>query len=521
MKTFTKKKLDPLVQSLIALQKQRQLFPTGKCTVVVGVSGGVDSICLLHLLAELSQLGPYTIDLHVAHLDHALRPESAHDARFVQEFATTLGLPCTIETLATGQLANEARTAKRGIEAAARTARYSFFERVATNLTPAGQLPLVAVAHNADDQAETVLMNFIRGSGIDGLGGMRWISPLPVAIDSAVQVVRPLLDAPRAEIEAYLARHNLRWKEDGTNSDTKFLRNRIRHELLPILKEINPDLLHTVGRTADIMRAEASRLHGVDTQTLSDVTLPESESASRILLDLAKLQALDIAAMRSTLRLALQQICNESRDIQFSIIESLVQVVQSTVDKVIASGPNTLVGDLCWTLLPAGPRGTAALSLHQSNQLPYAVNHPLVDHPLVDHLLLDETWQGEPTLAASPQNGWVLHSRTIPRSELPADWQADDPWCAYLDKESIRAPQLCTPADAAPKFAPLGLGGKHKSIGDLFTDRKISPALRSRWPLIVDAENGNVLWVCGLQIAHEPRITQQTEQVLHLWWAKS
>jgi len=516
LKSHAKQKLDPLLRSIIGLQKRKQLFPPDARTVVVGVSGGADSVCLLHLLANMKNSpADLHLDLHIAHLDHSLRAESCRDAIFVQELTTILGLPCTIETLTNGQLASEAT---RGIEDAARHARYTFFERVASNVTPAGKVPCIAMAHNADDQAETVLMNFLRGSGIDGLGGMRWISPLPVAIDSAVQVVRPLLDTPRAEILAYLARHNLRWREDGTNSDRKFLRNRIRHDVLPLLQEINPDLLHTLGRTADIMRAEAIRIHQMDAQTLARITaaesmLPGESEAKRILLDLAKLQTLNTAAMRNVLRLALQQIGTDARDIQFSIIESLAQMVQSMVGTVVAaSGPNPLVNDLCWTILPAaGPRKNALLSLHQSNQFPCAVEHPLLDHG---------SDQNGSTQGGSTQNSWVLHSRTIQRSDLPVNWQAHDPWSAYMDQAVVNAPQLCTLADAAPKFAPLGMGGQHKSISDFFTDRKVLPAARARWPLIAEAETGRVLWVCGLQLAHEARITEETQQVLHLWWAK-
>lgn len=506
--------LDPLLQALEAAQTQRNFFAQARDTtqtVIIGVSGGADSICLLHGLWSLA--AAWRLNLHVAHLDHNLRPESSEDAQFVQAMADELGLPCTIETVAVGALQT-----KGGIEDAARRARYEFLGRLAVNVTSAEQVPLIAVGHNADDQAETVLMNFIRGSGLDGLGGMGWITHLPVPIDRPVQVVRPLLDTRRAEIVAYLARHNVRWREDGTNSDKKFLRNRLRHDVLPLLKEINPNLLETLGRNAEILRTEAERINQIDAEMLAQIS---RQDEARIVLDLEALQACELPTMRNILRLALYDLCKEPRDIRFAIVDSLVQVVQSSVSDgrstVGASGPHPLVADICWTLLPANGQEKATLSLHQSERLPRPVDHPLID----------DGWPDAPheigvkgTLAS--QGDWLLKSRTMARAKMPDDWRQHDPWGVYLDADSVDRPQLSSLEylAASLRFAPLGMNGQHKSIGDFFTDRKIAPAVRAKWPLVVEAESGRVLWVCGLQPAHDARITKTTEQVLHLWWER-
>jgi len=253
------------------------LFRPGEL-VVVAVSGGPDSLCLLHLLHGLAPaLG---LQLHVAHLNHGLRGEDADaDARFVAGFAAALGLPCTI-----GQADVRALADAPGIslEEAARQARYRFLSETAR----AVGARTIAVGHNADDQAETVLMHFLRGSGLAGLRGMApktalgeyWLGGIasrqtpPLAMTSGgadFWLIRPLLAIPRRAIEAYCAEHGLAPRFDRSNADTTFFRNRLRHELLPILEQYNPAIRAILAHTAEalagdhqIVRAEVEAAWG-------------------------------------------------------------------------------------------------------------------------------------------------------------------------------------------------------------------------------------------------------------------
>jgi tRNA(Ile)-lysidine synthase len=202
---------------------------TGRHRLVVAVSGGPDSLALLHLLSR-RELHP-AANLVVGHLNHQLRPSAAADATFVAETAAAWGLECHTESV---DVAGLARRDGLSLEEAGRGARYQFLARLAHAVGAAH----VAAGHNADDQAETVLMHFLRGAGLSGLRGMRPAGPLPG--DPAITLLRPFLTTGRAEIEAYCQEHGLAPLTDASNTDTTYFRNRLRHELLPYLAGYNP-----------------------------------------------------------------------------------------------------------------------------------------------------------------------------------------------------------------------------------------------------------------------------------------
>lgn len=203
--------------------------------LLVGVSGGPDSVALLHALVKLGYRP------HVCHLNHRWRGKASDaDAKFVRVLAGQLGLPVTIGSRKVAHT-----------EAAARQARQAFFERVAKKTG----IRTLVLAHTADDQVETFLLRLLRGAGPTGLGAM-W----PERQIGKLRVVRPLLDVSRAEVLKYLSAEGLKWREDASNADRRFLRNRIRHELLPLLeRDYNPGIRKVLRRTAEILRAEAAQ----------------------------------------------------------------------------------------------------------------------------------------------------------------------------------------------------------------------------------------------------------------------
>src|SRR5579864_954304 len=216
------------------------MFQTGQ-RVGVAVSGGADSVCLLHVLVEL---GPrWNLRLSVLHLNHQLRgEESREDARFVAELAARLGLPFYLGEADVGRIA---RKSGDNLEQAARNERSRFF----LDYLRSGAADRIALGHTRSDQAETVLFRFLRGSGSAGLAGIR-----PVTTDG---FVRPLLNVDRANIEQYLRERNITWREDSTNLSLDFARNRIRRELLPMLeREWNPAIAETLAHTAEWAREE-------------------------------------------------------------------------------------------------------------------------------------------------------------------------------------------------------------------------------------------------------------------------
>ena len=206
--------------------------------VIAAVSGGPDSVCLLRVLCELQERAGFMVT-GVAHLNHRLRGEaSEEDERFVSELAARFGLPCFCERV-------ELRAAHGNLEQAGRRARIEFF----TRLMREGQADRVATGHTRDDQAETVLFRLLRGSGPGGLSGI-----VPVTAEG---LIRPLIDVSRGEVEQFLRSHEVTWREDASNEDKRFARNRIRHELLPQLeRHWNPELRKALAQLADLAGEE-------------------------------------------------------------------------------------------------------------------------------------------------------------------------------------------------------------------------------------------------------------------------
>lgn len=218
------------------------MLPVG-CRVLCAVSGGADSMCLLHLLWERRErLG---IRVAAAHFEHGIRGgDSLADAAFVEEFCRRRGIPCTVEH---GNVPEYAKEHGMGIEEAARELRYAFLERTADALG----CDRIATAHNADDNAETVLFNLCRGAGADGLCG---IPPV------RGRIVRPLLGVTRREIEEYLAQNGVPHREDATNASDEYSRNLLRHRVMPVLREINPRVSESVLRTSETLRENGRHL---------------------------------------------------------------------------------------------------------------------------------------------------------------------------------------------------------------------------------------------------------------------
>jgi len=507
---------DPLLRKLLQLQNTISIFPISAdrkpLTIIIGVSGGADSICLLHLLQKLTP--HWQLDIHIAHLDHNLRPTSQRDAQFVAQIAKAWHLPIHIHTLPENALHSH----PGGLEDGARHARYDFFNKVASQMTPADQTPIVAVAHHADDQAETVIINLIRGSGLRGLSGMKIISPLPQANQTAHTIlIRPLLHTSKTEIQAYLHRHNLSWCEDESNTDPTFLRNHLRHQIMPQLQQINPNLSTTVGRTAQLLADDMARIAMLDHHNLHKVLIEpakdqtkdqiQTNSLIRIVLNLDQLISFDPSSQRGIIRQALSHLTIDPRKINFMLIESLLQMLNSQNH---ATGPHPLAGSIAWSI--AGATAETFRPIHPH------LNHHSSGY-LLEKITLDLTSLkiNQPT-AYHILNEWILWVTLLPAHQLPKNWRTkNQPWRAFLDVDAIDTLHLCTP-QPGNRFAPLGLHGHQKSLGDLFTNHKISTALRTGWPLIVESKNHTILWVCGLRTAHNARITEQTQTVCSLYW---
>jgi tRNA(Ile)-lysidine synthase len=273
---------------------------------LIGVSGGRDSVALLHALTDLGYRR-----LIVCHLDHQLRGRaSTADAKFVQTLATTLKLECEISR---SDVAALARRTKQSIETAGRNARYEFFARIARRR----RCRTIFLGHHADDLVETFLLNLFRGAGPTGLGGMRQVAERKVD-DVQLTIVRPMLGTTREQIDAYLATHRLRYREDATNRAPGPLRNRVRHRIIPYLeKELGRKIRGPLWRAAMISADEAEL-----TETLVDPLSPGSSELS-----LKELRAQPRALQRRTIHLWLQ--AQGVADLDFETIERVRALLDS------------------------------------------------------------------------------------------------------------------------------------------------------------------------------------------------
>jgi tRNA(Ile)-lysidine synthetase-like protein len=484
-------------------------------TIIVGVSGGPDSLCLLHVLRCLAP--DLSLNLHVAHLNHQMRGDDADgDAAFVAQLAAEWGLPASIETVDVPALA---RAHKMAPEEAARRARYAFLARVAIQ---AGAR-LIAVAHNADDQTETILMHWLRGSGLTGLRGMlpataladyRLLegqgsetgesgnqgalfpdSPSPESLSTeSLTLIRPLLDIPRTDIEAYCAAHNLQPRFDRSNLDTTYFRNRLRHELIPYLETYNVNIREVLRRSALVVAADYELLRGQLDIAWKQVVHAESDQA--ITFDLLDWQALPLALRRSTLREAIHRLRRALRNIDFVHVENAVEILAEAGTGVQAALPQGLMLTIGYDTFTVASQDYRALP-----DLPL-----LPVEQYVSIALPGRTWL--------PGSSWVLEAQVLPRPAVPdAALAVAQDWEAYLDAAAVGSSPGLRPRRPGDRFCPLGMGRRGKRVNEFMINAKIPAAWRAHIPLLVNGED-QVMWVCGWRPDERARVTQETQQVV-------
>jgi tRNA(Ile)-lysidine synthase len=294
---------DPLAARVRETIRRYGMLAGGE-RVVAAVSGGPDSTALLSVLVSLR--GELSLDIHVGHVNHLLRRDAADDAAAVARMARTCGCPYHEATVDVRAAASREH---RSIEDAARQARYAFLAAVARE----HQAQVIATGHTLDDQAETVLMRLLRGSGPRGLAGIP-----PVRPHDGVRVIRPLIETSRAEVTEYLARHRLETREDSTNRDVTLLRNRVRLVLLPILEGYNPDVRRALARLADVLRDEADALDALSAAEI-DAVMHGTNASVRIPPE--AFAGLPVALQRRVLREAIRRVRGNDAQIAFVHIE--------------------------------------------------------------------------------------------------------------------------------------------------------------------------------------------------------
>jgi tRNA(Ile)-lysidine synthase len=449
---------------------QKQALIPVNVSVVIGVSGGADSLALLHILSQLRhKLG---FQLHAASLDHGVRGQaSADDVQFVRQMAQAWDVP-----IITGKLTDES-SGKASSEEALRVKRYDFLARAAREIGA----ERVAVAHHADDQAETVLMRIIRGAGMTGLRGILPQSPMPYHPD--LLVIRPLLSVTRMQIEAYCRENDLHPRQDATNQDMNYLRNRLRLETLPNLRLLNPLVDRGLSHLADTAALEddymASQLDNVRREIGVEVT------GERVIIPRSGFAQLHPALQRRLLLWGAAQINRSDQQVGYvHLLAALDVALHGQVGaRALLPGKLHLRVDYEHLLIEA------------VDTAPRFVDRPLLntDEEIVVHF---------PGETLFPDGHWALYVTLEPpvhyhaRLSLPPN-----------SRISIRARR------EGDRFAPLGMEGHTQKLNRWMINRKIPQALRASIPLLlVDGTIAAIIFGNKWPIAEMFAIKAQTSQ---------
>lgn len=473
--------MDPFVAKVRSTIEEHHLLSPGDA-VVIGVSGGPDSLALLFSLRELA--GDHRLRLTVAHLDHGLRgAESESDVAFVGDLAKHLDLPFVLGRADVRELA---RGRGLGLEEAAREARYGFLARAAEE-RGAGK---VAVGHTRNDQAETVLMRLLRGAGTDGLAGMAAFRRLGRGL-----LIRPLLETTREETEDYCRRLGVQAREDRTNLDPAYLRNRVRRRLLPLLaEEFNPSIVDGLADLARRMSDEADLLRDLTGEAYESVAVQDEDG--RVRLDLEGLTEQPRAIRRRLIRRAVRA-AGLGPGPQAERVEAALRLALEgrTGARVEIGGgglavrePDALV--ICSSV--AAVPAFAPLAL----PLPGRVDLPAVGLTISAEFRPAETYPGE---------------AGIDRQE------------AFLDADAVPAMHgglVVRPRRPGDAFHPQGAPGR-KKLKDFFIDLKVPRHDRDRIPVVaLAADPGTILWVAGYRIDDRFKVTPRTTRLVHLSQAR-
>lgn len=453
------KNLTDLPGKLLAFSDENALLPHG-CTVLCALSGGADSMALLMGLLAVAEKRNLTV--LAAHYDHNLRgEESRRDAEFVARQCAELGVPLTTGS---GDVAAQANETGRGIEETARTMRYDFLEKTAARVGA----QVIATAHNADDNAETVLLHLVRGTGLDGLTG---IPP------RRGKIVRPLLSVTRQEIEDYLTARNIPWVTDSTNQDPAYSRNRIRRDVMPVLRDLNPSFSQTLAANLRHIREDRSFLEG-----LAKVSMEPKEEADGLSLPVSALTDLPRPAAIRGVKQLLARL--DRHQIAAVHLDSILDLAASPKPSAQITLPQGLLVRRVYD------RVVFSLDAHPAPPLtPRAISAPGVSRWGAWIITLEEALCPDPPVQG-PYDCWL---RPAPFPLLLRSRRTGD---------SIRLP-----------------GRNHKTVKKWHVDEKIPRHLRDGLPLLTDGKN-QILAAASLG-PQEARTSQPGEPALHVRFSQS
>jgi tRNA(Ile)-lysidine synthase len=451
-----------MLNKVLSFINENSLFVPGD-TILVAVSGGADSVALMDILSTLRD---FRLNLVACHLNHLLRgAESDDDEEFVRQLARSYGLPIEVRRVDVREIA---ASEKRSLEDAGRTARYAFFDEVAASR----DAHAIALAHHADDQAETVLLRLLRGAGSSGLCAM--------APKSAGRYVRPLLNVSRREIVDYLQKRGVAWRTDSSNDDMEFLRNRIRHELIPLLSTYNPAISERLAATAQALAADEEFL---DTTTAVIFTRHRVRNADEVTLSVPGVLTEPRGIRLRLYRQAILQARGDLARISFRHLKEIDRLFFSPKPHLTLTLPDSLRVAKIYQMISFFTAG--------DDKSP-PLEELLVEGPGIYPL----------------NSGGML---TVDFAQPTGDLRSAPASIAYFDFDQTPFPWRIRKFRPGDRFSPYGMDG-HKKVKELFIDGKIPLFTRRRIPLLFSGET--LIWVGGMRRSSKAPLSEQTKTVV-------
>ena len=431
--------------------------------VLIAYSGGMDSTAMLMILWELRR--EWTLKLALAHFNHRLRQRADEDEHFVREMAKEYSLPVFVGS---EDVRSYAQSKSLNLEEAARELRYAFLEKTAEKWGATK----IATGHTMTDQAETFLIRLLRGSGAKGLGG---IHPMVGGI-----IIRPLIQVKREEIEFYLSKKNIPYRIDESNFDRRFLRNRIRLELIPYLEEkYETRIIDHLSNTASILQEEENLLQKIENEKVARAIFKKN---NRILLNLKFLASLPLALRRRAMRNFLSQLKGDLRGISFSDVEGALELGE---------------GKECH--LQKG------LSLRREGGFVF------LKEKARSKINYEHLWKGESILEIK-ELGLRLEGKKIKNGHsLPL--KIDDENQAFLDGEKLKFPLLVRNRHEGDRYQPLGAPGR-KKLKEIMRAKGIPLSERERKPVFLC--RNDIIWVMGLPVAESFKVKKNTDVIFRI-----
>ncbi|MCP4106815.1 MAG: tRNA lysidine(34) synthetase TilS [Desulfobacteraceae bacterium] len=466
-----------------------RMFQTGD-SILAGVSGGPDSVALLHILLAIAP--GYSFKLGIAHVNHSLRQEdSDNDAKFVISLAKELNLPYYITKKDVQKYKN---TNKISLEEAGRLIRYAFYEDVAEK----NRFNKIALGHHADDNAELVLMYLLRGSGPVGISGIP-----PVRNGN---IVRPLIKSTRSEIMDFLDAKGLKYVSDKSNKDTKYLRNKIRCHLIPTLKtSYNPKIVETLNRLSSIIRFEDKWIEDTVEPVYNDCVI--SEDSSKIAISVQKLGRLHTAAKRRIIRKAVADVKGDLRRIAYTHTDAVINLIQKSVRGSLDLPDNIRIelkdNTLCFSKVDCSKTKRRSQGSASPLTFEYTIIKPETIYIKEANAYLKFS---ETDIENIP--GFLKTGKPYPTDQEPATRAFN-----YFDADKLSFPIKIRNFLPGDRFTPLGMTGTQK-VKKFFINNKVSKNWRTKCPILLC--QGKIICVAGYRIDESVKISPSTRRILKI-----